>query len=331
MGASVVNALSERLDVWVDRGGQTHHMAFRRGEPGQWADAPSGPSPASTFAPFTTGSQIDITGKVAKARTGTRTRYWADRQIFNKNARFSYEDLLTRARQTAFLVPGLTLTIRDERNPAEPHEESFRYDGGAKDFVDFVATDAGITDTWEIQGKGSYKETVPVLKADGALVSEEVERECVVDIALRWGVGYETEVRSFVNIISTPKGGTHQAGFETGLTKIMRKVIETNARRLKAHGQGRRRAHREGRHHGGADRHRHGPYPRAAVRGSDQGGLGHHARARHRREDRRDGTERYLHQPQARPQAAGKLRAREDRGGDAGAGRGSQAEGDLAA
>ena len=237
VGASVVNALSERLDVWVDRGGKTHHMAFRRGEPGQWADGPGHPTPESTFTPFTTGSEIDVTGKVAKAKTGTRIRYWADRQIFNKNARFTYEDLLTRARQTAFLVPGLTLTIRDERNPEDPHEESFRYDGGAKDFVDFVASDAGITDTWELQGSGSYKETVPVLKADGTLVSEEVERDCQVDIALRWGVGYETEVRSFVNIISTPKGGTHQAGFEAGLTKVLRKVIETNARRLKLTGK----------------------------------------------------------------------------------------------
>jgi len=237
VGASVVNALSERLDVWVDRGGATHHMAFRRGEPGYWQDPASGPSLDSAFSPFVTGSELQKVGKVAKARTGTRIRYWADRQIFNRSARFTFEDLLTRARQTAFLVPGLTLTVRDERNPLEPSEETFRFDGGPRDFVDYIGVDAAVTDTWELKGTGQYSETVPVLKADGTLVSEEVERECVVDVALRWGNGYDTNVRSFVNIIATPKGGTHQAGFDAGLTKVMRKTIETNARRLKLTGK----------------------------------------------------------------------------------------------
>ena len=72
VGASVVNALSERLDVWVDRGGKTHHMAFRRGEPGKFADPASGPTPDAEFSPFVTGSELDVTGKVGKAVTGTR-------------------------------------------------------------------------------------------------------------------------------------------------------------------------------------------------------------------------------------------------------------------
>ena len=237
VGASVVNALSERLDVWVDRGGQTHHMAFRRGEPGRWADSAAGPSPDAAFTPFVTNSALDITGKVAKNVTGTRIRYWADRQIFNKQAAFSYDDLITRARQTAFLVPGLTLAIRDERNPLEPSEQLFRFEGGSKDFVDFIAPDAGITDTWELSGEGQYTETVPVLQSNGALVSQEIERNCTVDIALRWGTGYDTEVRTFVNIISTPKGGSHLAGFEQGLTKTLRKIIESNARKLKLTGK----------------------------------------------------------------------------------------------
>ena len=233
VGASVVNALSERLDVWVDRGGQTHHMAFRRGEPGRWADPSSGPTPAAEFIPFITNSELTVVGKVGKNVTGTRTRYWADRQIFNKQAGIAYEELLTRARQTAFLVPGLTLSVKDNRDPLNPSEETFRYEGGAKDFVEFIAPDPGVTDTWELTGSGHYVETVPVLKPGGQLVSEEVQRECTVDVALRWGTGYDTEIRTFVNIISTPKGGTHLAGFEQGLVKTLRKIIEANARRLK--------------------------------------------------------------------------------------------------
>lgn len=237
VGASVVNALSERLDVWVDRDGKTHHMAFRRGEPGKFADPASGPTPDAEFSPFVTGSELDVTGKVSKSTTGTRIRYWADRQVFNKQASFSYDELIVRARQTAFLVPHLTMVVRDERDPLEPSEQSFMFEGGAKDFVEFIAPDSAVTDTWLLKGSGTYTETVPVLKPNGHLVSEDVDRACEVDIALRWGGGYETEVRSFVNIISTPKGGTHLAGFEQGLTKAVRKVIEANARRLKLTGK----------------------------------------------------------------------------------------------
>ena len=237
VGASVVNALSERLDVWVDRGGKTHHMSFRRGEPGRFDDPASGPTPDAPFTPFITGSELAVVGSVGKSVTGTRIRYWADRQIFAKTARFATDELIQRARQTAFLVPGLALSVRDERNPMEPVEETFKFSGGTKDFVDFIATDAAITDTWELTGEGTYTETVPVLKANGQLVSEEVERTCRVDIALRWGNGYETDVRSFVNIIATPKGGTHVAGFDQGIVKVLRKAIETNARKLKITGK----------------------------------------------------------------------------------------------
>ena len=237
VGASVVNALSERLDVWVDRDGQTHHMAFRRGEPGVFADKAAGPSPDSPFEPFVDSSSLESSGRIAKARTGTRIRYWADRQIFSKSAKFQFADLLARARQTAFLVPGLELVVRDESNPLEPTEESFRFDGGPKDFVEHLAPDTGITDTWELSGSGTFSETAQVLNTVGTLVTKEVERECTVDIALRWGTGYDTVARSFVNIIATPHGGTHQAGFELGLGKAMRKAIESNARRLKLSGR----------------------------------------------------------------------------------------------
>ena len=240
VGASVVNALSERLDVWVDRGGQTHHMAFRRGEPGRWADPASGPTPAAEFTPFITNSELTVVGKVGKNVTGTRIRYWADRQIFNKQAGITYEELVTRARQTAFLVPGLTLSVKDNRDPLNPSEETYRYEGGAKDFVEFIAPDAGVTDTWELTGSGHYVETVPVLKPGGQLVSEEVQRDCTVDVALRWGTGYDTEVRTFVNIISTPKGGTHLAGFEQGLDEDSPQGHRGERPQAQDHGQGRR-------------------------------------------------------------------------------------------
>ncbi|WP_400190060.1 type IIA DNA topoisomerase subunit B [uncultured Microbacterium sp.] len=231
VGASVVNALSERLDVEVDRGGKTYAMSFHRGEPGLFADDGE-KRPDAPFTPFREKSELRVVGKAPRGSSGTRIRYWADRQIFTKDAAFQLGDLETRARQTAFLVPGLEIVVRDERAD-EPVETTYHYDGGISEFVDFLASDPPVTDTWRIQGEGTFRETVPVLQADGHMVATEVERVCAVDIALRWGTGYETTTRSFVNIISTPKGGTHQQGFEQELLKVLRAQVDQNARRLK--------------------------------------------------------------------------------------------------
>lgn len=231
VGASVVNALSERLDVEVDRGGKTYAMSFHRGEPGNFKDSGE-KRPDAPFSPFEKSSELRIAGKAPRGVTGTRVRYWADRQIFTKDAAFQLGELENRARQTAFLVPGLEIVVRDQRGE-ESTETSYRYDGGIAEFVDYLAVDAPITDTWRIQGMGTFKETVPVLQANGHMSSQEVERECRVDIAMRWGTGYETVTRSFVNIIATPKGGTHQQGFEQELLKMLRAQVEQNARRLK--------------------------------------------------------------------------------------------------
>src|SRR5947209_20224057 len=94
VGASVVNALSSRLDVEVDRDGATHSISFRRGEPGVF----DGDGPQAGFAPFVERSELRVSGRVKKGVTGTRVRYWADRQIFLADADFSYDELVTRAR-----------------------------------------------------------------------------------------------------------------------------------------------------------------------------------------------------------------------------------------
>ncbi len=231
VGASVVNALSERLDVEVDRDGKTWAMSFRRGEPGMFDDA-NGIAPNNPFKPFEDASVLREVGKVAKGISGTRVRYWADPQIFVKDANFVVEELLGRARQTAFLVPGLGLTITDERTP-EPQIHQFKFDGGLLEFAEYLAKDAALTSTWRLNGTGAFTETIPVLNESGNMESREVERNCEVEVALRWGIGYETEVRSFVNIISTPKGGTHLAGFEQAVLKVLRSQIEANSRKLK--------------------------------------------------------------------------------------------------
>ncbi|MGB2934461.1 MAG: DNA topoisomerase IV subunit B [Nostocoides sp.] len=238
VGASVVNALSARLDVAVDRGGTTHAMSFRRGEPGVFADR-GGPDPDAAFTPYDETPTLRIVGKVARGRTGTRVRYWADRQIFIRDAQFDDEALRARARQTSFLVPGLKITIRDERRLPGTlgadgiHEEVFQHEGGISEFAEYLATDPPVTDVWRLNGVGHFTETVPVLDGNGHMTPTEVRRECGVDIALRWGSGFDTLVASYVNIIATPKGGTHIAGFDQAMLKVFRKQLEVNARRLK--------------------------------------------------------------------------------------------------
>ncbi|MBC2906834.1 DNA gyrase subunit B [Streptomyces cupreus] len=221
VGASVVNALSARLDVEVDRSGHTHAISFRRGAPG--AFAAEGPD-----AKFEAKGGLRKARKIPRTRTGTRVRYWADRQIFLKDAKLSLENLHQRARQTAFLVPGLTIVVRDELGLGQDGskgEESFRFDGGISEFCEYLATDKPVNDVLRFSGQGTFKETVPVLDEHGQMTPTQVTRELDVDVAMRWGTGYDTILKSFVNIIATPKGGTHVAGFETAVTSALNEVL----------------------------------------------------------------------------------------------------------
>jgi DNA gyrase subunit B len=222
VGASVVNALSARLDVEVDRGGTVWTTSFRRGVPGSFdgtgAEAPS--------------AGLRKAGRAKRGVTGTRIRYWADRQVFTRDAAFNYDELVTRARQTSFLVPGLELVVRDERT-AEVTEESFKHEGGISEFCEYLATDQKVTDVIRLTGTGHFTETVPMLDDAGHMTPTDVERDLDVDVAVRWGDGYETELRSFVNIVATPKGGTHVSGFERALSKAFTGVL-TGTRLLKS-------------------------------------------------------------------------------------------------
>ncbi|EGX61167.1 DNA topoisomerase IV subunit B [Streptomyces zinciresistens K42] len=223
VGASVVNALSARLDVEVDRGGSTHAISFRRGVPGAFTGD-------GADAKFEARSGLRKGKKIPKSREGTRVRYWADRQIFLKEAKLSLATLHQRARQTAFLVPGLTLVVRDEYGLGEggsKGEESFRFDGGISEFCEYLATDRPVCDVLRFTGQGTFRETVPVLDEHGQMTPTQVTRELGVDVAMRWGTGYDTTLKSFVNIIATPKGGTHVAGFETAVTATVNEVLRT--------------------------------------------------------------------------------------------------------
>jgi DNA gyrase subunit B len=218
VGASVVNALAVRLDVNVEREGHEWAASFRRGVPGEFA----GPGPATAFKQRKGLTQVR---RVAKKVTGTRIRFWPDPQVFVRDAQWSLEALAERARQTAYLVPGLTIRIVDERPPDGPREEVFRFDGGIAEFCSELATGEPVTDVVRLAGSGSFTETVPVLDGQGHMLPTEVDRELLVDVALRWTSGYDTVSRSFVNVIATPKGGTHVTGFERAIVRSLNEQL----------------------------------------------------------------------------------------------------------
>ena len=221
VGASVVNALSSRLDVEVDRDGKIHWMSFKRGTPGIFdGDGPD--------APFVEESGLRVLGKISSKITGTRVKWWVDKQIFLKDAEYVLREIHERARQTSYLVPGLTIVINDNRSKT-PASETFFHKGGISEYCAFIQSDEPIGEVVRLTGSGHYQETVPVLDDQGHMNPTDVERDMGVDIALRWGNGYETTMRSFVNIIATPKGGTHVQGFERALTKIFNEQLRASS------------------------------------------------------------------------------------------------------
>ena len=259
VGASVVNALTARMDVSVDREGHEWAASFRRGVPGEFA----GPGPKAAFTPRPGLRKVR---RVAKKVAGTRIRFWPDPQVFVRDSRWSFDALRQRARQTAYLVPGLTIRIRDGRPPGddipaalagagltlaevagaeglaavpdEPppaggeREEEFRFDGGISEFCEHLSSGEPVTGVVRLVGSGQFTETIPVLDDQGHMIPADVERELTVDVALCWGTGYDTVTRSFVNVIGTPKGGTHVAGFERALVRTLNEQLRA-ARLLK--------------------------------------------------------------------------------------------------
>jgi len=217
VGASVVNALASRLDVEVDRDGKIYWMSFKRGHAGIFEGE-------GINASFTEKSGLRVIGKVSAKVTGTRIKWWFDKQIFLKEAELAIEDIYARARQTSYLVPGLTLIVNDSRTKTKT-SETFFHKGGISEFCTFLRPDDPVGEVIRISGTGAYTENVPVLDEKGHMTPTEVEREMGVDIAMQWGNGYEATVASFVNIISTPKGGTHVAGFEKAITKAVNDAL----------------------------------------------------------------------------------------------------------
>ncbi|KAA0253450.1 MAG: DNA topoisomerase (ATP-hydrolyzing) subunit B [Acidobacteria bacterium] len=194
VGLSVVNALSERLDVEVRRGGSVWQQSYARGVP---------------LAPV---REVGRTNK-----TGTRIRFQADPQVFSVTS-VNFDALSQRLRELAFLNSGVTIEILDERVEAGERSHTFRYEGGIRSFVEHLN-----------RNKQPLHEPVITfsdVREGGEGARGNGER---LDLALQWNDGYAEQVFCFTNTIANKDGGTHLEGLKAALTRAIQRYAEANA------------------------------------------------------------------------------------------------------
>ncbi|TML61619.1 MAG: DNA topoisomerase (ATP-hydrolyzing) subunit B [Actinobacteria bacterium] len=182
VGVSVVNALSKRLELEIDRDGKRHRMEFANGGKAQ--------------------SKLAVTGKAPRDRTGTTITFWPDPGIFSaEGTEFRAQTILERLQIMAFLNKGLEIRFRDERAGHE-QEQIYKYSGGIVDYVRHVN-----------QSKEALFKRVANL--------EQAEENQEVELALQWNTGYYESIYSFANGIATIEGGMHEEGFKKALTNVV--------------------------------------------------------------------------------------------------------------
>ncbi len=180
VGSSVVNALSEWLEVEVSRDGHIHRQRFSRGN---------------------IETDLEIVGDTNE--TGTLVKFKADPEVFTETTEYEFETLQRRLRETAFLNAGLKLTLTDSRDPENIVEEVYCYEGGIGSFVEYINESRGLTPLH-----------------DSAIHFSSVSGDRSAEIALMYNDGYNETILSFANNVRTVDGGTHETGFKTALTRV---------------------------------------------------------------------------------------------------------------
>ncbi len=184
VGVSVVNALSEWLEVEVYRDGKTSFQKYKKGE---------------------AVAAVKVIGKTEKGKTGTKTTFLPDQTIF-KNRTFKFETLAERLRELAFLNKEVTLEITDLRSKQE-QTERFHFEGGIVEFVKYIDSTRPSVMKKPVYAKGTG--------------TDENGRTVEVEVSLQYNDQYSENVFSYVNNINTHEGGTHLVGFRTALTRTL--------------------------------------------------------------------------------------------------------------
>ena len=186
VGASVVNALSIWLEVEICSEGKIYMQRYERGK---------------------VVKKLDVIGECPVEKTGTKVTFLPDDEIFEETV-FDFDILKNRFREMAFLTKGLKIIIRDDR-PEEPVEKTFHYEGGIKQFVEYL-----------------NKSKTPLY--EDIIYCEGTENDVVVEVAMQHNDSYSDNTYGFVNNITTPEGGTHVVGFRNALTKTFNDYARKN-------------------------------------------------------------------------------------------------------
>ncbi|MEV6636088.1 DNA topoisomerase IV subunit B [Actinoplanes sp. NPDC051470] len=225
VGASAVNALSLRFDVTVKRDGKVHALSFQRGVPGVF----DGDGPKARFTPE---SGLRVVRKMKRGEAGgTSIRYWYDARFFETGARLDVDVVRAKLRNTAFLVPGVAYTLRDD-TAEEPVTETFHFPHGLTDMVEFLSppADKPVSQILVVTGEGTYKENAA---DENGVMQSNVVRRAEIEIAFRWGTGYDRTVECFTNTIHNVHGGTHRKGFERALVRALSDAVRNTRGLLK--------------------------------------------------------------------------------------------------
>ena len=186
VGASVVNALSVWLEVEICHEGKVYRQRYERGK---------------------VAKKLEVIGDCDPEKTGTKVTFLPDGEIFETTV-FDYSILQQRFREMAFLTKGLKIVLRDER-PQEPIEKTFHYEGGIKEFVEYL-----------------NRSTTPLYEQ--IIYCEGIVNNVSVEVAMQHNESYNENSYGFVNNITTPEGGTHIVGFRNALTKTFNDYARKN-------------------------------------------------------------------------------------------------------
>lgn len=186
VGASVVNALSTRMEVEVKRDGKIYRQAYEQGK---------------------TVSKLEVVGDTKK--TGSKTTFWPDAEIFSETTEYDYDTLQHRLRETAFLNKGIKITLEDKRE-SNKKKEVFHYEGGIKEFVKHMN-----------QNKEALHKDIIYFEVKKADV-------CEAEVAMQYTDRYNEMILSYANNINTVEGGTHLVGFKSALTRVFNDYARKN-------------------------------------------------------------------------------------------------------
>jgi DNA gyrase subunit B len=230
VGAAASNFTSRRFDVTVYRGGKKHQLSFKEGLPGFFAKENDPESKFTENSEIKTSTD-DRPAAAKKANpTGTKIRFWPDFSVFVAGSKFSVDDIRFQMKSTAFLMPGIKIVLNDKRDPANENTEIFQYDAGISDMVETLTHHQLMTKPLRLTTEGSFEQDTNILQADGKLARGTLERKVKIDVAFAYINNEDTILKSFVNLIPTPQGGTHESGMWRAFSRVFINYIKENPR-----------------------------------------------------------------------------------------------------